>query len=228
MEVVRKKIKNFHLAVYPPDGAVRVAAPLQTSNENVRLAVISKLSWIKRRQAEFERQPRQSERLFVAGESHYFQGRRYILDVSESFEKPGLCLRGNSRMLLSVRPGTSWDVRARIASEWYRAHLKQQIPSLLGKWQPIVGKEVDGWRIQKMKTKWGSCNISSRRILLNLELAKKPSECLEYIIVHELVHLHERQHNENFRALMDRFLPSWRARRDLLNRQPLAQENWVY
>jgi predicted metal-dependent hydrolase len=228
VEVVRKKIKNFHLAVYPPDGLVRVAAPLQTTTENVRLAIISRLGWIRRKQAEFESQPRQSERHFVTGESHYFQGRRYILEVVENAEKSSVILKSNSKILLRLRPNTTKEARAKIMADWYRTHLKQKIPVLLQKWQPIIGKEVDAWRIQKMKTKWGSCNISAKRILLNLELAKKTPECLEYIVVHELVHLYERHHNENFRVLMDRFMPRWRLCRDLLKSEPLAYENWEY
>jgi Predicted metal-dependent hydrolase len=228
VEVVRKKIKNFHLAVYPPDGLVRVAVPLQTTNENVRLAIISKLGWIKRKQAEFESQPRQSERYFVTGESHYFQGRRYILEVYEKAQKPSVSLKNNSKILLCIHPNTMKEAKAKIMADWYRAYLKRQIPLLLQKWQPIVGREVNSWRIQKMKTKWGSCNISAKRILLNLELAKKSPECLEYILVHELVHLHERHHNENFLALMDRFMPKWRLSRDVLRNEPLAYENWLY
>lgn len=228
VEVVRKKIKNFHLGVYPPDGCVRVAVPLQTTNENVRLAIISKLGWIKRKQAEFESQPRQSERHFVTGESHYFQGRRYILEVVENTGKSTVSLKNNSRILLRTRPNTSKETRANVVADWYRTHLKQQVPILLKKWQPIVGKEINGWRIQKMKTKWGSCNISTKRILLNLELAKKPPECLEYILVHELVHLHERHHNEKFRSLMDAFFPKWRLSREILKNEPLAHETWFY
>ncbi|NGO62475.1 M48 family metallopeptidase [Rhizobium daejeonense] len=228
VEVVRKKIKNLHLAVYPPDGMVRVAVPLQTTNESIRLAIISRLGWIKRKQAEFERQPRQSERQFVTGESHYFKGRRYILEVFERSKKPSVELKNNSKILLSVRPGTPKEARSKIMADWYRCHLREQVPALLDKWQPVIGKEASGWRIQKMKTRWGSCNIASKRILVNLELAKKPPECLEYIVVHELIHLLERHHNENFRALMDRFLPRWRLWRDLLNSEPLAHENWSY
>ncbi|MBY3513729.1 M48 family metallopeptidase [Rhizobium laguerreae] len=226
--VVRKKIKNIHLAVYPPDGMVRVAVPLQTTDESVRLAVISRLGWIRRKQADFERQPRQSERKFVAGESHYFQGRRYMLEVSELSKKPSVKLKNNSKILLSVRPGAPAETRAKIMADWYRDHLRQHVPALLERWQPVIGKEVSGWRIQKMKTRWGSCNIASKRILVNLELAKKPPECLEYIVIHELLHLHERHHNDNFRALLNRFLPRWRLSRDLLNSEPLAHENWVY
>jgi len=228
VEVVRKKIKNLHLAVYPPEGAVRVAVPLHISDENVRMAVISRLSWIKRRQAYFNSQPRQSERLFVTGESHYFWGRRYILEVNEDYSRPYVKVKNNARILLSVQPDTTKDAKAKIMANWYRRHIKKIIPLLLEKWQPVVGKKITDWRVQKMKTKWGSCNISSKRILLNLELAKKSPECLEYILVHELVHLHERNHNDNFCFLMDQFMPKWRSHRDLLKKEPLAFENWDY
>ncbi len=228
VQVIRKKIKNLHLSVCPPDGKVRIAAPIKTSSDNVRLAVISRLSWIRKKQAEFESQPRQSERLFINGESHYFQGRRYVLDIVEASGPSSLEIKNKSKMLLKIKPGASVEKRAQVMNEWYRAHLKGTIPELLDKWQPIVGKEVRDWRVQKMKTKWGSCNIAERRILINLELAKKSPECLEYILVHELVHLHERHHNENFKALMDKFMPKWRLGRDLLKSEPLAYEKWDY
>jgi predicted metal-dependent hydrolase len=228
VQITRKKIKNLHLSVCPPDGNIRVSAPLQTTNENVRLAVISRLAWIKKRQAEFENQPRQSERRYVTGESHFYQGRRYVLEVIEHAGKHSLEVKNNSKMRLYVRPGTTMANRERVFNAWYREQLKNAVPVLLQKWQPIVGKKVNNWRIQKMKTKWGSCNISKKRILLNLELAKKSPECLEYILVHELVHLHERHHNDNFRYLMDRYMPKWQASRDLLKREPLAHETWVY
>lgn len=228
VQVVRKKIKNLHLSVCPPDGNIRVAAPLKTSNENVRLAIISRLSWIKKKRAEFEKQPRQSERRYVSGESHYYQGRRYILELVECPGKHTLEVLNNSKMRLCVQPGTTQENRARVVNSWYRERLKEVVPALLEKWQPVVGKRVSGWRVQKMKTKWGSCNIEAKRILLNLELAKKSPECLEYILVHELVHLHERRHNDNFRRLMDKFMPKWRLSRDLLKSEPLAYETWEY
>ncbi|MGR9117291.1 MAG: M48 family metallopeptidase [Gammaproteobacteria bacterium] len=228
VKVVRKNIKNLHLGVYPPEGAVRISVPLHITDENVRLAVVSRLSWIKKRQEEFRRQPRQTEREYISGESHYFQGKRYILDVVECYGKHSLCLKNNARMLLHVQPGTIKDNRALVVNDWYRSQLKAMIPPLLEKWQPVVGKEVRSWGVKKMKTKWGSCNIADRRVWMNLELAKKSPECLEYILVHELVHLHERHHNENFLHLMDRFLPSWRRARDFLRNEPLAHEDWGY
>lgn len=228
IEIVRKNIKNIHLGVYPPEGHVRIAVPNHITDDNIRLAVVSRLSWIKKRQEEFQKQPRQTEREYVSGESHYFQGKRYILEVVELYGKHSLSLKGNAKMLLQVSPGTSKENRALVVNDWYRQQLKIIIPELLTKWHPIVGKEVSSWGIKKMKTKWGSCNIAERRIWLNLELAKKSPECLEYILVHEFVHLHERHHNDNFRKLMDQFMPRWRQSRDLLKSEPLAHEDWGY
>lgn len=228
VEIVRKDIKNLHLGVYPPEGSVRISVPDHITNENVRLAVVSKLSWIKKQQEEFKKQPRQAEREYVSGESHYFEGRRYLLNVIEQSGKHALKLKNNAKMFIYVNPNTSRDNRALVVNSWYRQEIKKVIPVLLDKWQPIIGKQVDDWRVKKMKTKWGSCNIAAKRIWINLELAKKPPECLEYILVHELVHLHERHHNENFMRLMDKYLPNWRLSRDILKSEPLAHENWEY
>lgn len=228
VDVVRKDIKNLHLAVYPPKGRVRVAVPLHVDDDAVRLAVVDKLAWIHRQRADFERQPRQSKREVVTGESHYLWGRRYRLSVVEHDGPARVRVHGTSRLALHVRPGTSADRRQRVLTEWYRDELKARVPELIARWEPALGVEVAAWGVRKMKTKWGSCTIGARRIWLNLELAKKPPECLEYIVVHEMVHLLERHHNERFVALMDRFLPSWRLYRDTLNRAPLAHEDWGY
>lgn len=228
MEVVRKDIKNLHVGVYPPSGRVRVAAPLRLNDEAVRLAVISRLGWIRRRQAEFEQQDRQSQRELVTGESHYFQGRRYRLDVIEHDGPAKVILASNATMILEVRPGTPRDKREAVLQRWYRQTLREQIPALLAKWgskAPVAVREV---RIKRMKTRWGSCNARARRIWLNLELAKKPPPCLEYVFVHEMVHLVERYHNEDFLRLMDALMPQWRVHRDELNRAPLAHEDWNY
>ena len=226
--IVRKPIKNLHLGVYPPHGRVRVAAPLRVSTEAVRLAVISRLGWIKRQQATFAAQPRQSQREMVRGESHYFLGQRYRLRVIEHHGANTVTLRNKAIIELSVRPQTTVSQRERVLQQWYRTELKALIPPLLEKWQPVLGVQVVAWGIKKMKTKWGSCNHTARRIWLNLELAKRPVQCLEYIVVHELVHLVERHHTERFRALMDQFLPQWRSRREELSRTPLGHENWEY
>jgi len=227
IQVVRKAIKNLHLGVYPPAGRIRVAAPRAMSDDAVRRAVISKLGWIKRQRARFHVQPRQSEREMVRGESHYFLGRRYRLHVVEHTGPAGVMLR-NRILELSVRPGLNAKARERALHQWYRARLRELIPPLLAKWEASIGVEVADWGIKKMKTKWGACSAGSRRIWLNLELAKKPLRCLEYLIVHELVHFIERHHNDRFVSLMDRHLPDWRLRRDELNAAPLAHEHWGY
>ncbi len=228
VQIVRKAIKNIHLAVYPPDGRVRVAVPLHITDDNVRLAVIAKLGWIKKQQAAFQAQPRQSQREMVTGESHYVWGRRYLLDVVERAGRHEVIIKNNSRLTLYVNPGTTCANRELALNEWYRAQIKRRVPALLAKWEPIIGEQIAEWRVKKMKTKWGSCHIEARRIWLNLELAKKPPECLEYILVHEMVHLLERRHNDAFRAHMDRFLPHWPQHRALLNQAPLAHDEWEY
>lgn len=228
VEVVRKDIKNLHVGVYPSSGRVRVAAPLRLGDDAVRLAIISRLGWIRRKQAEFERQERQSQREFVTGESHYFEGRRYRIDVTERDAPPTVRLLNNATMALSVRPGAGRDKREAVLHQWYRHQLRIRLPALLEKWEPKVGARVAEVRIKRMKTRWGTCNGGARRIWLNLELAKKPASCLEYIVVHEMVHLIERSHNDRFRDLMDRLMPQWRVRRDELNRAPLAHADWHY
>ena len=228
VEVVRKDIKNLHVGVYPPNGRVRVAAPLRLDDDAVRLAVISRLGWIRRKQAEFEQQDRQSQREFVTGESHYFEGRRYRIDVTERDGPPTVRLLNNTTMALSVRPGADRDKREAVLHRWYRCQLRDRLPALLAKWEPKVGVQIAEVRIRKMKTCWGTCNRDARRIWLNLELAKKPASCLEYIVVHEMVHLIERHHNDRFRDLMDRLIPQWRLHRDELNRAPLAHVDWRY
>ena len=181
-----------------------------------------------RRQAEFERQERQSQREFVTGESHYFEGRRYRLDVVERPGAPAVRLLNNTRMGLQVRPGANRDEREAVLHRWYRRQLRDRVPPLVAKWEPKVGERVADVRIRKMKTRWGTCNPVARRIWLNLELAKKPPSCFEYILVHEMVHLIERTHNDRFRCLMDDLMPQWRTRRDELNQAPLAHEDWTY
>lgn len=228
VEVVRKDIKNLHLGVYPPMGRVRVAAPLVVNDEAVRLAVIDKLGWIKRQRAQFAKQPRQTEREMVNGESHYFLGRRYRLRIHEQDAPAHVALRGVASMDLFVRPGATVAKREAVLLDWYRGSLRPVIADLLAHWQPKLGVQVAGWGIKKMKTKWGSCNVTNRRIWLNLELAKKPVQCLEYIVVHELVHLLERRHNAHFTHLMDKHLPHWRACREVLNAGVLGHQVWDY
>lgn len=228
VDVVRKDIKNLHLAVYPPNGRVRVAAPLLVDDEAVRLFTISKLPWIKRQQAKFEAQERQSTREYVSGESHYYRGRRYLLNVVYHDGPPRVTICNNTTLDLIVRTGSDAAQRERVLLEWYRRQLKDLVPPLIAKWEGAIGAEVAEWGVKRMKTKWGTCNIEARRIWLNLELAKTSVRCLEYIIVHEMVHLLERNHTDRFTAYMNQFLPQWRLRRDELNRGPLAHEDWDY
>jgi predicted metal-dependent hydrolase len=226
VEIVRKNIKNLHLGVYPPAGRVRVAAPLRVNNEAVRLAVIGKLGWIKRQQARFERQPRQSEREMVSGESHYFEGQRYRLRMYAANAPAEVVITNSSIIELHVRPGASVESRRKVMMNWYRQHLKDAIPPLLEKWQKRLGIDVSEFGIKRMKTKWGTCTVDARRIWINLELAKKSPDSLEYVVMHELVHLLARHHDDRFVAIMDEHLPRWRVLREELNCLPLAHEAW--
>ncbi|MGR9052422.1 MAG: M48 family metallopeptidase [Gammaproteobacteria bacterium] len=223
----RKAIKNLHISVLPPDGRVRVSAPEHMTDTAIRMAVISRIPWIKKQQQAFAGQPRQSDREMVGGECHYLWGKRHRLNVIERIGRHEVKVSGG-RLHLFVNPGTPAEHRMQVLAEYYRTRLKARIETLVADWPRRIGVEVADWRVKKMKTKWGSCNAGAKRIWLNLELAKKPPECLEYILVHELVHLLERTHNERFRAHMDKFMPDWRERRALLNRMPLACERWSY
>lgn len=228
VKVVRKDIKNLHLAVYPPDGAVRISVPRRVDDELVRLAVVSRLGWIRRKRAAFKEQLRQSRRDMVSGESHFVQGRRYRLRVVEEDARPAVRIANGETLELRVRPGTRREKREAHLDEWHRRRLREQIPALIAKWEPVIGVTVAEWGIRKMKTRWGSCNVDAGRIWVNLELAKKPPECLEYLVVHEMVHLLERRHNDQFKAYMNRFMPQWRMHRATLNQMPLRHEDWSY
>src|SRR6266446_6022933 len=226
IQVIRKPIKNLHLGVYPPSGRVRVAAPLRINDNAVRLAVIQRLRWIKRQQARFESQLRESQREIVTGESHYVFGTRYRLRVIQTEVARGARLRNRSRLELFVPRGADVAQRQRILQRWYRDRLKEAVPPLLSKWQSIFGLRVSDCRIRRMKTKWGTCNIKAQRIWINLELAKKPVQCLEYVIAHELTHFLQQRHNDRFVAILDRHAPRWRDHRSKLNSAPLWHENW--
>ncbi len=223
VDVTKKDIKNLHIGVYPPFGEVKIAAPLSMTRESIRLAIITRLKWIRKQQRSFSGQNRESTRSMSQGESHYFQGRRYRLDLVEEEVAPYVEIKNKSKLTLHVRPGSDANKKRDILDQWYRQNLKKKIPDLIAKWEKIIGVEVKDWGVKKMKAKWGSCNISDQRIWVNLELAKKPTECLEYIIVHEMTHLLERHHNERFLSLMDSFLPNWKHLKDLLNSLPLSE-----
>ena len=211
----RKDIKNLHIGVYPPNGKIRVATPLKLNDEAVRLAVISRLSWIKKQQQNFLNQPRQTQREMVTGESHYLFGKRYLLEVKHKNVKYEVVKR-HSKLELYVNENTTRDNRYKVLEKFYRDNLKIEIDKLVTKWEAIIGINVELWKIQKMKTKWGSCNIEAKRLLFNLELAKVPLECLEYVVVHEMLHLLERRHNYNFQALLDKYMDDWKSRKEAL------------
>lgn len=217
IDVLRKNIKNLHLAVYPPNGRIRIAAPLKSNDESIRLFAISKFAWIRNQQKKYLEQSRQSKRAYVSGESHYFGGTRYLLNVISDSSKNEVKIRNKTYLDLHIRKENTKENRKKILTEWYRKHLKSEIPSLIDKWQDIIGVEVKSWGVKRMRTKWGSCNIGEQRIWMNLDLAKKPRHCLEYVIVHEMVHLLERNHNDRFVTYMDHFLPQWRTIKEELN-----------
>ena len=222
IDLVRKDIKNIHLAVYPPTGRVRLAAPLSANEDTIRLFVISKLGWIKRNQRKIQGQERIPPREFKQRESHYFQGRRYLLNIIESDLPPKVILTSKTFIDLYVKPNTLTKKRNEILTEWYRLQLKMQTAPLIEKWQKIIEVTVQDWQVKQMKTKWGACNTEKGRIWLNLELAKKPEECLDYIIVHEMVHLLERNHNQRFHFLMSKHLPNWKQLKIELNKLPVS------
>ncbi len=220
VEVVQKAIKNVHLTVHPPDGRVRVSAPAGIDLETIRAFVISKMPWIRKQQNRLVSQEREAPRDMINRESHYYNGKRYLLKVVERNQTPEVDL-SHRIMTLFVRPGTDIEKRQVILKEWYRQQLKQSIPAIIQHYEPIMQVKVAEFGIKQMKTRWGTCNTAARRIWINLELAKKPPECLEYIVVHEMVHLLERSHNHRFVAFMDQFLPKWRAYKDELDRLPV-------
>ena len=228
IDVVQKNIKNMHLSVYPPSGRVRLAAPMDINEEAVRLFAISKLSWIKTNQRKFLKQERQSPRAFDDRESHYYQGRRYLLRVTEHDAPSKVEIKSKTHIDLYVRPDTTVEKRQSILNEWYRKQLKNQIPALIDKWEKVIDVDVNDWGVKQMKTKWGTCNIEEKRIWINLELAKKPAFCLEYIVVHEMIHLLERHHNDYFLAYLDKFLPQWKMCKEELNRFPVSHGEWTY
>ena len=227
VEVVKKDIKNVHLSVYPPTGRVRISAPVRMSLDTIRVFAISKLGWIKRQQQKLQEQVRETPREYLDRESHDVWGKRYLLRVIER-EAPPMVLLQHSILLLQVRPGTDEAKRQAIVGAWYREQIKEAGLPLIAKWEPRMGVKVERLFVQHMKTRWGSCNPRTGSIRLNSELAKKPPECLEYVVVHEMVHLLEPTHNQRFMAQMDRFLPQWQSHRDTLNRLPVRHEYWGY
>jgi predicted metal-dependent hydrolase len=225
IDVVYKNIKNLHIAVYPPVGRVRVAAPERLDEEQIRLAVIQRLPWIKRQRQQLQEAARQSPREMVTGESHYVWGRRHRLKVIERPGRAHVELDAD-RLLMYVAEGTGTEARIKLLQDWQRKQLRLAVTPLIERWEPVIGREVPRWSIRRMKTKWGSCNRETGHIWFNIELVKKHPLCLEYVVVHEMAHLLERNHGQRFTDLMDKFMPDWRSRRDELNAAPLADEKW--
>lgn len=228
IDVVRKDIRNMHLAVYPPTGRVRISVPLHIDDEAVRLFAISKISWIRKQQRNFVAQDRLPPRQFKERESHYFQGKRYLLRIIEQDSKQHVVIKTKTYIDLYVRPNSTTEQRQTLINTWYRTELKKLIPLFIEKWSIKIGVTVNEWQIKQMKTKWGTCNIEKKRIWINLELAKKPLHCLEYVVVHEMLHLLERHHNDRFLALMEKYIPQWKFYREELNRLPVSHGEWTY
>lgn len=227
IHVVQKDVKNVHLTVLPPRGLVRITAPLYMDLESIRLFAISQLAWIKKQRQKMQDQEREAPRQFVDKESHYVWGQRYLLKRVEREAAPCVDLQ-RSRLVVQVRPGTG-EVRSQeVLDAWYRDLIRAELPELIAKWESVLSVKVGKVFVQRMKTKWGSCNPASGAIRINTELAKKPPECLEYIVVHEMTHLLEPSHGERFSALMDLFLPSWSHVRRQLNQLPVRHEDWDY
>lgn len=225
VDVIYKDIKNLHIGVYPPLGRVRVAAPTRLDDNQVRIAVIQRLPWIKRQREQLKAAPRQTEREMVTGESHYVWGLRRRLKVVERPGRTHFEVDGE-RLVLYTPSSATAEQRREALDLWYRQQLRGSIPKIIETWEQKLEVSVPKWTIRRMKTKWGSCNRETRHMWFNVELAKKHPDCLEYIVVHEMTHLLERNHNDRFAELMSRFLPDWQARRDQLNAAPLAEENW--
>lgn len=227
VDVVFKDIKNVHLSVYPPTGRVRISAPSRMRLDTIRVFAISKLAWIKQQQKKLLGQERETPREYLDRESHYVWGKRYLLRVVLCNGAPSVELK-HSHIILTAREGADWAARGAVVAQWYRDQIKAAVPDMIAKWEPILGVSVSRFFVQQMKTKWGSCNPLKRTIRLNTELAKKPKECIEYIIVHEMVHLLEPTHNARFVALMDQFMPRWQYYRQQLNRLPIRHAEWEY
>lgn len=227
-EVALKAIKNIHLSVfYPPDGKVRISAPLGTNIDTVRIFAISKLGWIKKQQQKLRAQERETPREYLNRESRYVSGKRYLLQILETDSSPKVELT-HTEIRLQVRPDSSDEKKQVILNQWCRNQLKKAALPIIAKWTPLLGVQLQGFNVRKMKTRWGSCTPLSNAILLNLELATKPIECLEYIIFHEMLHLIEPTHNNRFVTLMNQAMPKWQFYRDKLNKLPATHEKWLY
>ena len=227
VDVMLKDIKNIHLGVYPPTGRVRISTPRRMTLDLIRLFAISSSGWIKQQQQKVRAQERETPREYLDRETHYVWGTRYLLKVVEEHATPKVELE-HRKMILRVPPGTSDEAKHEIVARWYREQVRAAVPDVIAKWGPIMGVKVERVFVQKMKTKWGSCNPSAHSIRLNTDLGNKPRQCLEYIVAHEMAHVLEPTHNARFLALMDRLMPQWHEYREQLNRLPVCHEKWTY
>ncbi len=227
IEVEHKDIKNLHLSVYPPNGYVRIAAPCKLDLDTIRIYALSKLDWIKKQQTKFIEQERETEREYLNRETHLYKGERYLLRISENNKTNSVNIEHDA-LVVYVRGKKEGKNIQSIIEGWYRQELKKSAEPLIKKWENIIGVKVNEFSIRKMKTRWGSCDIKTGKIGLNIELIKKPIDCLEYIIVHEIIHLFERTHNHNFTAYMNKYLPQWKEIRTELNKLPLSPQIWKY
>lgn len=225
VDVIKKDIKNIHLSVYPPTGRVRISAPLRMRTETIRAFAIGKLGWIKQHQRKVKAQPRETPREYLDRESHYVWGKRHMLQLQEADGAPEVFVKHN-KLVMRVRPGMTLERKEAALDAWYREQVREALPALIGKWEHILRVQVERTYVQRMKTKWGGCNPAKRTLRFNSELAKKPVECLEYIVVHEMMHLLEPTHNARFIALLDLHMPKWRHWREVLNALPVRAEAW--
>jgi predicted metal-dependent hydrolase len=225
LDVVYKDIKNVHLSVHPPTGRVRISAPREASPDVVRAFAVSKIGWIRRQQRSLREQEREPPREYIERESHYLWGKRYLLTVEEH-DAPTCVESDHRRLILRVRRGSEVAKREAAIERWYRDEIRRAAPALILAWEQVLSVRLKRFYVQRMKTMWGSCTSASSTIRLNTELAKKPIECLEYIIAHELTHLREPNHGAKFVEIMDTAMPTWRSRRDQLNDLPVRHENW--
>ncbi len=227
VDVILKDIKNIHLSVNPPDGKVRISAPLRMDLDTIRVFAISKLNWIKKEQRKMREQERETAREYLELESHYLWGKRYLMKIIEVEAPPSVDLKHNA-MILSVRSGMSEEKRREVVDEWYRGRLREKAEPMISQWEPRLGVKVNRLFIQRMKTRWGSCNPERGYVRLNTHIAKKPVQCLEYLLVHEMLHMIEPTHNASFKALLDKHMPQWEDLRRLMNRLPVSHEEWRY
>ena len=215
IEILRKPIKNMHLRIYPPDGRVRVSAPLRLSIQHIRHQLLAKREWLHAQRARVQALPVISEPLMQEGETHYFLGEAYMLTLLESRNPTSITLNDNV-LLLNTKPNATMVEKHAHLKKWYQTQMQSLVPDLIKKWEPVIEVDVSTWGVKTMKTRWGSCNTRTHRIWLNLVLIKKPIICLEYVLVHEMVHLLEASHNARFYQLMDTFMPEWRMHQKAL------------